>query len=363
MKRRSRILIGLAAIGFLAAGTGCGNSQSTHNSRGGGPPVLPVETAAVRTGPVADTVQAVGTLQANESVVVRSEIPGRIQTIQIREGRRVAAGEVLVTIDPAEYQAQVEQVSAQVKLNRLNFERAQQLHRDNLLSQQEYDAGEAKLSESQAQLALARARLDKTTLRAPFDGVVGLRQVSPGDYLQPGQAIVNLESIDPLKLDFRIPEVHLHRLKPDLEVEVRVDAHPDRLFHGRVYAMDPRVDETSRTVLMRASVPNPAQELRPGMFVRVSLVLGRRPNAVLIPEQAVVPMGGDEFVYRVVDGKAVLTQARIGQRLEGLVEILEGLSADDTVVTGGQMKIFDGAAVKSAGPADKKPEAPAAAKP
>ncbi|MBI2784253.1 MAG: efflux RND transporter periplasmic adaptor subunit, partial [Gammaproteobacteria bacterium] len=278
-------------------------------------------------------------------------------------GQAVDEAAVLVTIDPSEYRAQLEQNAAVVQLNELNYQRAKQLNEEKLISPQAYDESLAKLKESQANLALAKARLDKTTIRAPFAGRLGLRQVSPGDYAQPGRAIVNLEDIDSIKVDFRIPESYLAKVRADLPVNVRVDARSDRAFAGRIYAIDPRIDEASRTILLRARVPNPGGELRPGMFVRVTLVLGRRPDALLIPEQAVVPMGDAKFVYRIVDGKAVQAQVNIGQRLEGLVEIVEGLNANDTVVTGGQTKIFEGAPVMIIDSPAAKPSLPAAAKP
>jgi membrane fusion protein, multidrug efflux system len=198
-------------------------------------------------------------------------------------------------------------------------------------------------------------RLNKTALRAPFPGIVGLRRVSPGDYLQPGQDIVNLEAITPIKLDFRIPEIHLPRLASGQRVAVAVDAYPDRSFAGEIYAIDPGFDPQTRTIQLRARMPNPDGALRPGMFARVQLELARREDAILIPEQAIVPKGADKFVYRVSDDKALLTSVRIGERLTGAVEIVEGLRRGDRVVIAGQTKIRDGAAVSvvdaDAGPA------------
>ena len=329
----------------------------------GGPRAMPVEAAPVKAGTVSEEVETVGTLQANESVVIRSEIAGRIIGIDFSEGQAVQDGSVLVRIDPAEYKAQAEQAGAVLQLNQMNYDRARQLNEEKLLSPQAYDEIVAKLKESQANLALFQARLDKTTLRAPFSGRLGLRLVSPGGYVQPGQAIVNLEDIGAIKIDFRIPEVYLGRVHTGQTVNLQADAMPERMFEGQIYAIDPRIDDASRTILLRAHVPNPRGDLRPGMFARVKLVLAKRPNAILIPEQALVPMGQDQFVYRIVDGKAALTKVKIGRRLEGLVEIVEGLRTNDTVVTGGQTKIFEGAPVMVIDPSAAKPEVPAAEKP
>jgi membrane fusion protein (multidrug efflux system) len=311
-----------------------------------GPPRgMPVEAAPVRVGALTDEVATVGSLQANESVVIRSEIAGRVTAIHFAEGRQVRTGESLFSIDPPEYAAQVAQIAATVDLNRSNLERAQPLRADNLISPQAFDQLVSKLKESEASLALAQERLNKTTIAAPFGGRVGLRQVSPGAYVQPGQALVNVEDVSTVKLDFRVPEARMARVTIRRPVTIHVDAFPGRAFTGTIEAIDPRVDETTRTVLVRARVPNPNGELLPGMFARVAVVVAERPNAILIPEQAVVPVGSDAFVFRVVEGKAAMVKIVIGQRKDGEAEVVSGLSPGDVVVTGGQTKIRDGAPV------------------
>jgi membrane fusion protein (multidrug efflux system) len=306
---------------------------------------MPVEAAPVRVGALTDEVATVGSLQANESVVIRSEIAGRVTAIHFAEGRQVRTGESLFSIDPPEYAAQVAQIAATVDLNRSNLERAQPLRADNLISPQAFDQLVSKLKESEASLALAQERLNKTTIAAPFGGRVGLRQVSPGAYVQPGQALVNVEDVSTVKLDFRVPEARMARVTIRRPVTIHVDAFPGRAFTGTIEAIDPRVDETTRTVLVRARVPNPNGELLPGMFARVAVVVAERPNAILIPEQAVVPVGSDAFVFRVVEGKAAMVKIVIGQRKDGEAEVVSGLSPGDVVVTGGQTKIRDGAPV------------------
>ncbi|MBI3994831.1 MAG: efflux RND transporter periplasmic adaptor subunit [Nitrospirae bacterium] len=367
MKNSNRLFWIMIVVAVAAAAawnvTHRGKNGATRQEGSGGPRVLPVEAAPVQVGPVSQEIETVGTLQANESVVIRSEIAGRISGIDFSEGQAVQDGSVLLRIDPAEYKAQADQAGAVLQLNQMNYDRARQLNEEKLLSPQAYDEIVAKLKESQANLALFQARLDKTTIRAPFSGRLGLRLVSPGGYVQPGQAIVNLEDIGAIKVDFRIPEVYLGRVHAGQTVNLQVDAMPERMFEGQIYAIDPRIDDASRTILLRAHVPNPRGDLRPGMFARVKLVLARHTNAILIPEQALVPMGQDKFVYHIVDGKAALAKIKIGRRLEGLVEIVEGLSANDTVVTGGQTKLFKGAPVMVMDPSSAKPELPAAAKP
>jgi membrane fusion protein (multidrug efflux system) len=348
MKRLSKrfLVIGLIGAITLTAWVISYYRQDTvakpANSSGEPPRGMPVEATQVRVGTVAQEVSAVGTLQANESVMIRSEIPGRVSAIHFSEGQYVAEGSLLLSIDAAEYMAQVEQISATLELNELNFERAKRLYEEKLMSQQAYDELATRVKESRANLTLAKARLDKTKIRAPFSGRVGLRQVSPGDYLQPGQNIVNLEDLDPVKVDFRIPETYLGQVKTSQMVHIRVDAYPDKAFTGKIYAIDPRIDETSRTILLRARISNQDGSLRPGMFARVSVVLREHAGAVLIPEEAIVPMGEARFVFRIVEGKAALTRVETGLRLEGEVEIVKGLGPGDVVVTGGQIKLQDG---------------------
>ncbi|MCG3115810.1 MAG: efflux RND transporter periplasmic adaptor subunit [Candidatus Manganitrophus sp. SA1] len=369
MKYRFRLYVTLkkggALLLLLLIFAGCGEGgksdaeppqASGPQTAPAGPPAMPVEAARVQTGTGRLEVTAVGSLEANESTVIRSEIAGRITAIRFKEGERATKGSVLLTINSEEFEAQLNQIKAVVALNKMNFERAKQLRPEGLIAERAYDEAESRLKESEASLSLAQVRLDKSILRAPFSGQLGLRQVSPGDFVQPGQAIVNLEDTDSIKVDFRVPEIYLNRIEDGQSLQVGVDVYPNRLFEGKIYAIDSRIDNATRTVLVRARVPNPAGALRPGMFARVTLLLGERENAVFVPEQAVVPMGGDKFVYRVVDGKAVLTKVRLGLRKEGRVEVVEGIGPEETVITAGQMKLFDGAPVMTVGAAEAAPE-------
>jgi membrane fusion protein (multidrug efflux system) len=204
----------------------------------------------------------------------------------------------------------------------------------------------------EAAVALMRARLDKTRLLAPFDGVLGLRRVSVGDYLNPGQDIVNLESLTPIKLDFRVPEGYLSELRVDQPLDVRVDAFAEQIFAGKVIAIEPRVAAEDRSIALRGEIPNDDLRLRPGLFARVNLVLSTREGALMLPEQAIVPQGEGHFVYRVLDGKALRTPVELGLRQGGRVEIRSGLSAGETVVTAGHLKLADGKPVTVATPPD-----------
>ena len=318
-------------------------------------PPLPVKAAPATHATLNVEVTAVGTLRADETVMVRPEIAGRVETIHFREGQKVRQGETLVTLDQEEYQAQLASSAAQLALEQSSYRRLQDMDRQQLASQQNLDEAKAKLDTARAQQELNRVRLSKTVIRAPFDGMIGLRKISPGAYVKPGDDIVALESLGTMKLDFRVPETYLARLAVDQRLAARVDAYPEQSFEGTIYAIEPALYEETRTVLLRARLPNPHNQLRPGLFARVSLILERRENALVVPEQAIVPVGQTTFVYRVVDGKAVMTPVKLGLRRPGLVEILEGLSAGDQVVTDGQLKIRDGAAVQVLPPTETQP--------
>jgi membrane fusion protein (multidrug efflux system) len=326
----------------------------------GGPPRgLPVKAGVVQTGTVVEEVDAVGTLIANESVMIRPERDGRITTIHFSEGQIVAKGAKLVSLDASETEAQLAAVNAELTLNRNRMKRAEDLHAKNFISAQALDEARENLNQSVARHAEIKARLEKTAIFAPFEGVAGLRQVSPGAYVKAGQDIARLEGIGTLKLDFRVPEVYLARIKTGQEVLVRVDAYPGETYRGAIYALEPAVDEASRTMLLRARVPNPGVRLKPGMFARVNLLLGTRDNALLVPEQAIVPRGRDNFVFRIVDGKAAMTKIELGLRRTGDVEILKGLAAGDAIVVDGQLKLQDGVPVTvlgdGPGPDPKQP--------
>jgi membrane fusion protein (multidrug efflux system) len=349
MKRLFLLLLAVGVLGGVgwywkhsASSTQKAPSQAAGGVQQRG---LPVKAGVVKTGRIAEEVSAVGTLLANESVMIRPEREGRIAAIHFVEGQLVRKEAKLVTLDSSEIEAQLAAVNAELSLNRSRLKRAEELFSKNFISAQALDEARENLNQSLARQAETRARLEKTVISAPFEGVAGLRQVSPGAYVKPGQDIARLEGIGTLKLDFRVPELYLGRLRAQQEVQVRVDAFSGEIFGGEIYAIEPAVDEQTRTVLLRARVPNPGVRLKPGMFARVNLVLGTHENAILIPEQALVPRGTERFVYRVAGGKALLTKVDIGLRRPGEIEITKGLAAGETIVVDGQLKLQDGALV------------------
>jgi membrane fusion protein, multidrug efflux system len=310
-----------------------------------GPMGLPVKVGTVRMGTIVEEVSAVGTLLANESVMIRPERDGRIAQIHFTEGQLVKQGARLVSLDASEVEAQLAAINAEATLSRNRLKRAEELKEKNFISAEALDTARETLNQSLARQAEVKSRLEKMTILAPFEGVAGLRQVSPGAYVKAGQDIARLEGIGTLKLDFRVPELYLGRIRPDQQVQVRADAFLAETFIGAIYAIEPSVDEQTRTVLLRALVPNPGVRLKPGMFARVSLVLGTRENALLVPEQAIVPRGSNNYVFRIVEGKAVLANVKLGVRRPGEVEVTAGLSAGETIVVDGQLKLQDGSLV------------------
>ncbi len=308
-------------------------------------PALPVEAQPVIIGEVQRIVQAVGTLRANESVTLRPEIQGRVESILFEEGQPVKAGAALIRLDDDRYRAELNEAVANRDLAAVNFRRAEQLIQRKVGSEHDRDKAAAELEANQARVALHQETLSKTALTAPFDGVAALREVSVGDIVSPGQALTSIVAIDPIKVDFRVPELYVGAVQPGQSLQVVLDAFPGERFSGQVYAIDPQVDVQGRSILIRATVPNPDARLRPGLFARVELVLERFADAVQVPEEAVVPRGGDQFVYRIVDGKAEMTAVKLGIRRGARVQVLEGLDPGDVVITAGQLKVQPGAAV------------------
>lgn len=310
-----------------------------------------VETAVVTLHAMPDEVSAVGTLRSNESAILRPEVSGRISAIHFEEGRPVTRGALLVEFDASVQRAEHQQAKANLELAEAHFQRTADLFQRKFVSQSARDEAASRLEIARAQVSLAQARLERMRILAPFNGTVGIRNVSVGDFVKDGEALINIEDISTLKADFRLPERYLPLIRPGLALEVRSDTLPDERFSATVAAIDPLVDAQGRAVVVRASLANTDGRLRPGMFVRVRVTLAERPAVVSVPEEALVAAPGDtQFVFQVVDGKARRVEVRTGARRDTRVEIVDGLKSDDVVVTAGQLKLRDGLAVRTVAP-------------
>ena len=354
---------GLALVAALAWYANRPASVAPAGKPGGGaaaaaPAPVAVEVHTVAAQALPDAVSAVGTLVSNESVVLRPEVAGRIAAIHFGDGAAVRQGELLVEFDAAVQLAEVQQARANLALAEASARRAEDLFARKFVSQSALDAARSQLEVARAGAALAQARLERMRLRAPFAGVVGIRDVSPGDYVKDGEALINLEDIATLKVDFRLPEQYLGRIARGQVVRLTSDVLAGEVFDAVVSAVDPLVDAQGRALRLRATLANPQHRLRPGMFARVRLVLAERPAVLVVPETALVPAPGNvQFVYRVVGDKAQRVNVSVGVRADAMVEISAGLAAGDVVVTAGQLKLREGAPLKVVPPPQGKPAA------
>jgi len=348
---------GLTWTGFviLLAGlvlTGCSQGGA------GGPPqdiAMPVVIEKPVVMPVEDTLSAVGTVEANERVEVQPEVSGLIQEINFSEGDRVKNGDRLFALNSRSEAATVAQAEAELQLARSNLERAKTLIGSSAISQQELDQLESLVAVKSAALNAAEQKLSERFITAPFDGQVGPRKVSPGQYVNAGTPLVTLVDDDTVKVRIRIPERQLSLVKSGQKAHLTVAAWPDRDFVGTVDLIDPVVDLATRTIEVRMVVPNESQLLQPGMFARVSVVVNTRPQSLVVPESALIPSLESFSIYRVEDGIAKLTPVQLGVRLPGKVEILSGLHPEEQFVAGGIQKIVDGMKVVQAASATSGP--------
>ena len=334
---------------------GPGGAGGGPGGAGGGPKgPVGVEIVAAKTGTVQDLVAAVGTLRANESVVIKPEIAGRIAKLGFSDGERIRAGRVMVQLDTSVPAAELEQVRAERALALAKYERAVELAEKNFVSAQARDEAGANLQVVDARLALARARLEKSSILAPFGGIVGLRNVAPGDFVKDGAELVTLEDTSSMKVDLRLPERVIGRLRRGQLLEISVEALPGRTFKASIDALDATVDANGRSILVRGRIPNTDEILRAGMFARAQVVLSERNDAVLAPEESIVPQGPDLFVWRVTEGKASKIKVKAGVRRDAQVEILEGLAGGESIVIAGQLKLNrDGQEVKIIDPSKR----------
>ncbi|HET7424463.1 MAG TPA: efflux RND transporter periplasmic adaptor subunit [Gemmatimonadales bacterium] len=340
------LLLGAAAVACNGA-EGKSKGAAAGAGGGGGMPPMPVEVVAARSDTVVDAILATGQIEAMQSVELRPDIEGRIAEILVREGATVAKGTPLFKVDDAELRAEVAQAEAERDLARQSLARTRELLGQKASSQSELEHAEATSRSTEAQLALLKVRLDRTVVRAPFAGVAGERHVSVGDYVTTSSPLVMVQTVSPQRAAFQVPERYADQLKVGQQVTFRVAALTGREFTGRVDFVDPLVQLPGRTITVKAVVANPRRELQAGMFIEVRLATAVRPQAVIIAEDAVLPIQGSSFVWVVQDGKATRRQVELGVRTPGLVEVRSGVEAGEQVVVGGQERLAEGAPVQA----------------
>lgn len=344
----------MRAIAMLVAGAvlaGCGkgtDAEAAGGRAGGAPPAMPVEVAVAQRDTVVDAIDATGQIEALQSIELRPEVEGRLVAILVAEGRIVERGTPLFKVDDAELRAQVARAEADRDLARQSLARTRELLAQKASSPSELEKAEATARATQAELDLLSVRLDRTTVRAPFGGVVGRRLVSLGDYVTSQQPLITLQTYDPQRAVFEVPERFAERLAVGQRVGFRVAALPGREFTGVVDFVDPVVRLPGRTITAKARVANPRRELQMGMFIEARLATAVRPNAVVVPEDAVLSLQGARVVWVVTPAaRATRREVVLGVRTPGFVEITKGIDAGEQVVVGGAERLGEGVPVRA----------------
>ncbi len=283
---------------------------------------------------------------ANEEVELRSELPGRIVSINFEEGTHVNSGDLLMKTDDRELQAQLKKLHVDEKQAKEDLYRKEKLLELKAVSQEEYDRASTSLGIIEAQIELVQTQISKSSIYAPFSGQIGLRQVSPGGFVSSATLIARLQQINPIKIEFAIPEKYRDKISKGTLIRFRIEGI-DSSFSGRVYAIDPKIDPSTRNVSMRAICQNPQNLLVPGAFARVEILLEHLSDAIVIPSEAIIPQMNGEKVYVCRGGKAISQTIRSGVRTEREVQVTEGLSAGDTLIVTGLLQLREEMPVKT----------------
>lgn len=349
MTTNPNLAAGLAVASALLF-SACGGKQKNDNgSQRSGMPMA-VQVHVLATTPLENTVTSSGTLLANEKVDIQSEVSGRITSISFKEGAAVKTGQVLVQINADDLNAQLRKAEAELELARTAEKRQSQLLEAKGISQEAYDAAHAQLLARKADVDNLKALIAKTTIRAPFNGVIGLRHVSEGGYVAPNTLIATLTQTDPIKLDFNMPERYGRMVKDGLEVQFRLEGDTTP-YRATIYAIEPSVQAETRTVQVRARTSNPNGRLVPGSFARVRTDLGTVEHALTIPAEGLIPDIKGQVVMLMKSGKATTARVEVGLRTEDEVQLISGVQPGDTVIVSGLLAVREGMPVR---PATKK---------
>ncbi len=340
---RKEKLIFILYVAIMVCVAGCGKKEQNRHF---GEMIINVVAFESKSQPISEKISLVGSVIANESVEIKSEIDGTIEEINFKEGQFVKEGEILFRIDQKKLQAILAQAQANLKLAEATAKRYKALVESMAVSRQEYDQAISTLEVNRATMELTKEQLRDATIEAPFDGVMGKRLVSRGQFITKGISLSFLVNQNPVKAEFNVPERFLSKVKVDQTIQIRVAAYPDEYFGGEVYFIDPQIDEQTRTVLVKAYVPNTESKLRAGMFANLDLIIDVRAKAIVIPEEALIVKGDTVSVFVINDEDSVnLRFIETGTRFDGMVEVINGLTEGDRVVTEGHQKLRNGAKV------------------
>lgn len=347
IKKRTAIVIAVFVVIILLLSipklTSIGIKAEASAPQGGG--ALLVDASVIQPQLLRNTIRTTGTLRANEEIELRSEISGKVVNILFEEGSKVRKGELLVKINDEELQAQLEKQQYQVKLAEEKESRQRRQLEIQAISQEQYDETLNTLNTIKADIQLLKAQISKTEIRAPFDGFIGLREISEGSYVSPSSAIANLVDANPIKVEFTVPERYVRQLDVNDEFTFRVQGS-EKDYSGKIYAIEPRVDESSRTVLVRGMSPNPDGELMPGAFADVQLIIEEFADALLIPAESLIPELSGQKTFVLRQGIAMPVNVKTGIRTDKYIQITSGLAPGDTIITSGILQLRPGMPVQ-----------------
>ncbi|EAT13423.1 efflux RND transporter periplasmic adaptor subunit [Bermanella marisrubri] len=335
MRTLTTLLIGILALASYSAVANQG---------------LPAEVINVEPQSISNKIESIGTLKANKGIILSAEVSGRITNIGFQSGDEVKQGELLFALEHSAEAAAVNEAKARVRLSQIEFDRAKTLLKKNAASQTDLDRAKANLAINQAQAESAASRLSKFKIKAPFNGMAGIHDYSEGEYINAGESLLELVDISTLNLDFFVPETNLKDVAVGQTLEISLPAFPKQNFTGEVIAISPKITETGRSLKVRARINNQKGLLKPGLFANVFLLINTQDDALLIPEQSLIPQGNQYFVMTVVDGKVNQVPVELGARKGALVQITSGINAGDTVITAGQIKLRPGMPVTALTP-------------
>jgi membrane fusion protein, multidrug efflux system len=335
-----------ASLFFCGIATANAGDKNKENST----PAVLVETATARLQPFSKQITVVGTLRANQGIVIRPEVAGKIAKIYFQSGSMVAAGTSLVQLNPDEALANLQQSQADLELAQQKYARSQLLYKEKILARADFEEIATGLHRATAKVAQNQAQLDHTLIKAPFSGKLGLSSISLGDYVTAGQDLVSLEAIDPIEVEFNVSQVYLNNLAVGQNITITSDAYAGQNITGQIYAIDAKVNLSNRTVAARATVPNAEGKLLPGTFVEVQLLFTGEKTSLVIPQVAIFYDAGQTYVFKIVDYKPIKTKVILGNRDKENVVVVGGLNENDIVITAGQLNINKGSTVKFANP-------------